>query len=125
MNDDFQMFPVLGVILCDLWSARKHGGEVTKMPTPVLVDGTIPVMVIAKRTGSTIGGTNSVEAGEAMIALNSVRYRASWWRPYCDGADAGEIFIGRREIVIRSGGVDDILEYLLTMGPLVVSAVPR
>ena len=80
-------------------------GEKMEMPSTFLVNGAIPVVVIAKWARPAALCAFSVESREAMVALHSVRKDTWRRRSYCNGADACIILIVGRIIVFRTGSL--------------------
>lgn len=94
------------------------------MPAPLLVDGPIPMMVVAERAGPSVLRALAVEPSETVIALDGIRDDAWGRRTNGVATNAGVVFITRRSIVVRSSTLQDILNELLAVGSIVLGTEP-
>ncbi|RDB20099.1 hypothetical protein Hypma_012858 [Hypsizygus marmoreus] len=79
------------------------------MPTAFLVDGSVPMMMIAERARTAIFGTFAMKSRIAMVTLDSIRNSTRRRRSYGSVANTGEIFVSWRKVVFRIGTIDDII----------------
>lgn len=95
------------------------------MPTTLLVDSTIPMVVVAEWARTTVLGAVAMESSKAMVALDCIRL-STWGRgKHRSAADASKVFVGGRQIILGVGARYDIVIDRLAMGLFVFVAVPR
>ena len=95
------------------------------MPISVLVDRSVPVVMVAKWAGTAAASAGSMESGEAMVALDRIRYSSR--RRRSDGCDTNtaEVFVRRRGVVIDLRCLHDVLVKPGRLGWTLSTVVPR
>ena len=95
MNNNLRLFPLLRIVFGDARHMHHDCGQVAEVLALFLMDGAVPVMVITEGAQTTVGSTNTVELGQAVVALDSIRNLAHSRWAHRHSADASEELIGR------------------------------
>ena len=99
--------------------------QVAIMPVPFLMDGSVPVVVVAEGTGAAITGTSSMESGEAMVALDCVRNSSRRRRSDRCDADTTEVFVRGGSVVVDLCRLHDVVEKFGGLNRVLSAVVPR
>jgi TRAP-type mannitol/chloroaromatic compound transport system permease large subunit len=124
VNDYLQLLPMFRIILGDIGSSVENLGKKMKMPGALLVNGTIPVIVITEWARPTTLGALSMESRKAMVTLYSIRKDAWRRRSYCNCAYACVILVVGRIVLFRTGRFEHIIDELLSFRLFVLGTVP-
>ena len=122
---DLHLLPLGGIGTGDQGSLVSNLDKVTVMPVSILVDGSIPMVVVAEWAGAATAGTRSMEPRKAVIALDRVRYGSRRGRSDGRGADTAEVFIRGRSVVIDLRPLHDIIVKLGSLSWSLSAVVPR
>lgn len=99
MDDDLELLPIFTVKLGDVGGLDKDGREIAEVPVSLLVDTSIPVLMVAEGTRAAVRRADTMESRVTMIALYCVRDGSRCWGTNGSSTDTGEVFIIGREII--------------------------
>src|SRR5262245_16663438 len=95
------------------------------MPRSFLMNGTIPVVMIAERTRSTVRCASAMESGKTAVTQHSVQDLTVGRRADRNIAYACHEFVIGRQVVIFAGTPPHVIKNLSTMQRLMFLTVPR
>lgn len=123
-DDVLELLPRRGVELGDVRRSHKHGRQEAEMPVALLVNGAVPVVMVAERTRAAVGSAGTVEARITVVALDSVGHLARRRRAHLAVANARNELVSRRLVILRIRAVANVPEDSLGVNGLVLGAVP-
>src|SRR6267142_1863426 len=125
VNHNLELLPILRVKLGNFRCVQKHRRHVAEMPTAVLMQRSVPMVVIAERTRTTDARALPMKPRKTVVALHGVRHRARCRWSHSLMANAGKEFVIRWQIILGSRSGEYVLEEFLPMRLPMIRTVPR
>src|ERR1700761_1550840 len=103
------MPPFFRIVLRDDGCVHQHGRQVAEVPAPFFMNRAIPMMMVAEWARTSVISTLTMEAREAVIALDCVGLHTRRRGTDSLVADAGKVLIVRCHIILKASAINDVV----------------